>query len=267
MAFTQTADNSLYDSMSESWWDEYSLLNLLKTTVNPWRVPYFTRILKSQGVIAVEPGALKTNLLDVGCGGGLLAEEFAAMNLSVSGIDPSEQSLHTARAHALEQGLEIDYQAGFGDKLPFPDASFTVVSCCDVLEHIVDWPKTIMEISRVLKPGGIFLFDTINRTAYSWLVNIFIAQELPATRFMPKNMHVWNMFITPRELTQVMQRQGLIRRDLVGASPSGSPLSALKAIRRFKRGEFTARQVGAITSMRVSRNVRGSYMGYAIKSS
>ncbi len=260
MATIQTADNTLYDKMSDTWWDESSLLNLLKTTVNPWRVPYFARLLEQHAHLASP-----FNLLDVGCGGGLLAEEFASLNCRVTGIDPSEQSLVTARAHAQQQGLEIDYHCGFGDSLPFPDASFEVVSCCDVLEHIEDWHATIAEISRVLKPGGLFLFDTINRTAYSWLVNIFIAQELPLTSFMPRNMHVWNMFITPDELGAGLRRHGLQQRDLVGASPKGSPLRALSAIRQFKRGNMTAAQVGAVASMRPSRNVRGSYMGYAVK--
>ena len=260
MASTPTADNSLYDTLSETWWDERSLLNLLKTTVNPWRVPYFARVLAQQSTTGAQP-----TLLDVGCGGGLLAEEFAALNCRVTGIDPSEQSLVTARAHARQRGLEIDYRQGFGDALPFAEASFDVVSCCDVLEHIPDWPATLADISRVLKPGGIFLFDTINRTAYSWLVNIVIAQELPLTRFMPRNMHVWNMFITPDELKAGMGRHGLQQQDLVGAAPKGSPLRALNAIRHFNRGRMTAEQVGAVAAMRPSRNVRGSYMGYAIK--
>ena len=260
MASTQTADNSLYDTLSETWWDERSLLNLLKTTVNPWRVPYFAKLLAQQSRTG-EP----LQLLDVGCGGGLLAEEFANLNCRVTGIDPSEQSLITARAHAQQRGLAIDYCQGFGDALPFPDASFDVVSCCDVLEHIPDWPATLVEIARVLKPGGLFLFDTINRTAYSWLVNIIIAQELPLTSFMPRNMHVWNMFITPEELEMGMRRCGLQQLDLVGAKPKGSPLLALQAIRRFKRGRATAAEVGAVAAMRPSRNVQGSYMGYAIK--
>ena len=254
-----TTDNTLYDTLSDSWWDENSLLNLLKTTVNPWRVPYFA------GLLGTHLDDAEPTLLDVGCGGGLLAEEFARLGCRVTGIDPSDSSLQTARQHALEQGLAIDYQCGLGDRLPFASDSFDVVTCCDVLEHIEDWDATIAEIARVLKPGGLFLFDTINRTAYSWLVNIIIAQELPYTSFMPRNMHVWPMFIKPDELKASMQRHGMQQRDLVGASPKGSPLKALSAIRRFKKGRSTAAEVGAVAAMRPSRNVRGSYMGYAIK--
>ena len=260
MATAHTANNRLYDELSDTWWDERSMLNLLKTTVNPWRVPYFTSLLQNQ-----QRNAAALDLLDVGCGGGLLAEEFARLNCRVSGIDPSEHSISTARSHARQNGLDIDYQHGFGNALPFAEASFDVVSCCDVLEHIEDWPATVAEISRVLKPGGLFLFDTINRTAYSWLVNIVIAQDLPLTRFMPRDLHVWRMFITPGELQGCLLEYGLQPRDLVGASPKGNPLLALKAIRAFKKGKMSADDVGALASMRPSRNIRGSYMGHAIK--
>lgn len=261
MAHTQTADNTLYDTLSDTWWDENSTLNLLKTTINPWRVPYFSKLLKHH-----TDNQSKPILLDVGCGGGLLAEEFSSLGCQVTGIDPSEQSLVTARAHAQQLGLQIDYRCGFGDNLPFEDNHFDVVSCCDVLEHIEDWEATVAEIARVLKPGGLFLFDTINRTAYSWLVNIFIAQEFAPTRFMPKNLHVWRMFISPDELEKGMQRHKLQKREVVGASPKGSPVTALKAIRKFKQGKMTAQEVGAVAAMRPSRNQRGSYMGHAVKS-
>jgi 2-polyprenyl-6-hydroxyphenyl methylase/3-demethylubiquinone-9 3-methyltransferase len=261
MATFPTADNTVYETLSDSWWDEHGALNLLRTTVNPWRVPYFTKLLKQHTSTHQPPG-----LLDVGCGGGLLAEEFARLNCAVIGIDPSESSLRAARAHATQNGLHIDYRCAFGNALPFADATFDVASCCDVLEHIENWDATIAEIARVLKPGGLFLFDTINRTAYSWLVNILIAQDLPSTNFLPKNLHVWNMFIKPKELKASMNQHGMTMYDLVGASLKGNPLNALKAIRQFKQGNINAQEVGKIAALHPSRNIYGSYMGYAIKS-
>lgn len=262
MANAQTADNTVYDTLSEGWWDEQGVLNLLRTTINPWRVPYFARLLAQR----TRPGQ-QLQLLDVGCGGGLLAEEFAKLNCKVTGIDPSESSLSAAREHAQKVGLDIDYRCGFGDALPFADASFDVVSCCDVLEHIPDWNATIAEIQRVLKPDGIFLFDTINRTAFSWIANIFIAQDFPPTRFMPKNLHVWNMFITPDELERSLKKNGFNTNPVVGSTPKGSPLQALKAIREFKSGRINADQVGARAALRISSNIKSSYMGHAVKKS
>src|SRR6185437_10641385 len=93
--------------------------------------------------------------VDIGCGGGLLAEEMARMGATVIGIDPSPNSLATARAHAAERGLVIDYRLGTGEDLPLQDASADIVYCVDVLEHVHDLDKVISETARVLKPGGL----------------------------------------------------------------------------------------------------------------
>src|SRR5919197_1101903 len=149
-------DNDLYNRMASSWLSECGLLNMLKTSVNPWRVPYFRRILVQ---LQIDPPG--KSALDVGAGGGLLAEEFALMGFRLTGIDPSEQSIEVAKAHARRNGLEIEYRVGYGDSLPFPDESFEVAYCCDVLEHIQNWDAVLGEVSRILKSGGVFFYDTI----------------------------------------------------------------------------------------------------------
>ena len=94
----------------------------------------------------------------------MLAEQFAELGCQVTGIDPSEPSLTTARKHAELMGLNIAYQVGTGEHIPFADASFDIVTCCDVLEHVNDVTRVLPEISRVLVADGIFFYDTINRT-------------------------------------------------------------------------------------------------------
>jgi 2-polyprenyl-6-hydroxyphenyl methylase/3-demethylubiquinone-9 3-methyltransferase len=131
-------------------------------------------------------------------------EEFARLGCQVTGIDPSEPSLATAKAHAKQSGLDIDYRVGIGEDLPFPDETFDIVYCCDVLEHVNDLVKVIAEISRVLKKDGVFLYDTINQTLPSKLVMIKLFQEWSSTSFMPANTHGWNMFIKPRALQQLI---------------------------------------------------------------
>jgi 2-polyprenyl-6-hydroxyphenyl methylase / 3-demethylubiquinone-9 3-methyltransferase len=126
--------------------------------------------------------------LDVGWGGGTLAEEFAATGFRVTGVDPSEKSLAPARQHAQSIGWPIDDQKGSGESIPFPDDTYPVVYCCDVLEHVRDLPKVMGEIYRVTKPGGVFFFDTLNRTLISKLVAIKIWQEWKSTAFMPPRL-------------------------------------------------------------------------------
>lgn len=254
-------DNELYNRLSNTWWDENAVLNILRTWLNPVRFGYFRRILLEQ--LKVEPHGMET--LDVGCGGGLLAEEFARLGCRVTGIDPSERSLATARAHAQQSGLDITYLAGVGEQLPFADAAFDLVYCCDVLEHVGNLAQVISEIARVLKPGGIFLYDTINRTPLSRLILVKMAQEWPATRFMPPNLHDWQQFIKPRELISLMRSNGLANQDLKGMTPAANPITILRTLLKRNRGEISYAEAGKILRWRQSNNLLGSYMGYALK--
>ena len=208
-------DNDLYDRLSDSWWDEDGVLNLLRVAMNPPRFGYFSEVLSS--VLHADPHG-KT-ALDVGCGGGLLAEEFAALGCTVTGLDPSLASLKAAGTHAEKQKLDISYLAALGERIPFENASFDIVYCCDVLEHVTDLDKVISEIARVLKPDGVFFFDTLNRTLKSRLVAIKLWQDWKWTRFMPRNLHVWEMFIKPRELSDIMRSCGMATGEVVGIAP------------------------------------------------
>jgi 2-polyprenyl-6-hydroxyphenyl methylase/3-demethylubiquinone-9 3-methyltransferase len=253
-------DNEIYDHQSGEWWDERGGLYLLKTVVNPWRVPYFARILSQW---RIDPRGARA--LDVGCGGGLLAEEFAAMGCAVTGIDPSEGSLAVARAHAAANGLRIEYRHGFGDALPFADESFAIAYCCDVLEHIHDWDAVIGEMARVLTPRGLLFFDTVNRTILSNAVVIKLLQEWRYTSVFPPRFHMWEMFITPRELRASLERHGLRPRDITGAAVKIDPVQMLRAMRRYKAGMLAAAEVGKHITLREGPRVALSYMGYASK--
>ena len=254
-------DNGIYDRLADGWWHERGFLNLLQSTLNPWRVPYFTRALKAAGL---DPHGSRA--LDVGCGGGLLAEEAAAMGFDVTGIDPSAASLDVARAHAAQTGLRIDYRQGTGDDLPFVAGTFDAVFCCDVLEHIADWDATIGEMARVLRSGGILLYDTINRTLASKIRSIKIAQDWKWTRYAPPNTHVWDMFITPDELLASFARHGLTSLGMSGTAPKGNPIRALQLLRQFRSGRISSAEFGRRMEMTEGPVLSGSYMGYAVKS-
>ncbi|HKK65238.1 MAG TPA: methyltransferase domain-containing protein [Clostridia bacterium] len=125
----------------------------------------------------------------IGCGGDFLTEEIAKFGLETTGVDISSVTLQVARKHAEALNLSIDYHAGMGEKLPFADDQYEMVFCLDVLEHVKDFDAIISEVSRVLTPGGLFFFETVNRTLLSYLIVIFFMQEFPFTRVLPPRVH------------------------------------------------------------------------------
>jgi 2-polyprenyl-6-hydroxyphenyl methylase / 3-demethylubiquinone-9 3-methyltransferase len=253
-------DNALYDRMADSWWDEGGFLHAL-TALNPARFGYMRRVLTEE--LRLTPATL--HVLDVGCGGGLLAEEFARLGCTVTGVDPSEQSLAAARMHAASQRLRITYRAAHGEALPFANATFDVAYCCDVLEHVKDLGQVIAETARVLKPGGIYLYDTINRTAQSRLIVIKLLQEWRWTSVMAPRLHDWNMFIKPDELRRLLEQQGLIPGGLTGLKPRVNPFRVIRALRQRKRGLISYAEATRQMSPGESPDTSVAYMGYARK--
>jgi 2-polyprenyl-6-hydroxyphenyl methylase/3-demethylubiquinone-9 3-methyltransferase len=257
-----TVDNELYDRLSDSWWSDDGTLSLLRTALNPARFPWLRRTLTE--TLGRQPEGLRT--LDVGCGGGLLAEEFAQIGCRITGVDPSSLSLEAARAHAVAAGLEIEYRSASGERLPFEDGAFAAVYCCDVLEHVDDVGATIGEIARVLEPGGVFLYDTINRTLRSRLVMIMLMQEWDATRCMEPNLHDWSMFIKPAELRAHIESAGLRPSpDIVGIAPGAKPPALVKALRARRKRAIDSAELGRRVAMRESQDRSILYAGYALK--
>jgi 2-polyprenyl-6-hydroxyphenyl methylase / 3-demethylubiquinone-9 3-methyltransferase len=254
-------DNGVYDRLADTWWDEAGELHGLRTSMNPARFGYFRRVLAATLGRAV----VGSTLLDVGCGGGFLAEEFARLGCRVTGVDPSLGSLDAARRHADAEGLDIEYQYGRGERLPADRAAFDVVCCCDVLEHVDDVAAVVAEIARVLRPGGVFLYDTINRTRASRLVVIKLMQEWRWSRWVPAGLHDWDRFVTPDELGRTMRDVGLLPRETVGLVPGVGPVAMLRAIRDRRRGRITTSELGRRAPIREGRDTSVAYMGHALR--
>ena len=255
-------NNDIYRRLGHAWWDDdVGEFSSLRFWVNPVRFACFERVFKREKVL--DRGLRK--LLDVGCGGGLLAEEFARAGFEVTGIDPAPESIEAARAHASASGLSIDYRTGHGERLPFPDAAFDHVTCCDVLEHVDDLDRVIGEIARVLRPDGLFFYDTINRTFLSRLAVIKVMQEWRCTAFAEPNSHVWEKFITPAELVALLERYGLDQREMRGIVSRRNPLSILLNFHRRVKGRITFQELGRRLDFQESEHLGVSYMGYATK--
>ncbi|CAG1015491.1 2-polyprenyl-6-hydroxyphenyl methylase / 3-demethylubiquinone-9 3-methyltransferase [Anaerolineales bacterium] len=258
-----SVNNEIYSQQAGGWWDENHFLYLLKTGMNPARFGYFHNALTRQ--LERQPQGLSA--LDVGCGGGILSEEFAKVGCRVTGLDPSAPSLETARSHAEMQGLTIDYRQGSGEEMPFEAGQFDIVVCCDVLEHVDDLEKTIREVARVIKPGGMFCYDTINRTEESRKENIFAAQDFALTSFFPTDTHVWEKFITPDELLALFEKVGLENRDMTGLNSALPDLQVAGLLIRRKLGLLTFAELGRRLQFQTGGGLQASYLGWAVRKS
>jgi len=202
-------DLTIYDRVADQWWsDDIRWVRTLKNLV-PGRLAWFDRHVDWRG----------KDVLDLGCAGGFMAEAMAARGANVTGIDPAEQAIAAARSHASESGLRIDYDVGVGEALPYDAARLDAVVCVDVLEHVADLHMVLSEVTRVLRPGGLFLFDTINRNPLARLATITMAEDV--LRLLLRGTHDPQMFIKPRELRAAMQGAGLVPGPVTGLGPRG----------------------------------------------
>jgi 2-polyprenyl-6-hydroxyphenyl methylase/3-demethylubiquinone-9 3-methyltransferase len=252
-------DNEIYDRLAETWWDPTGFLHSIRTGLNPVRFGYAQDVLERER--QSEYRQLRT--LDIGCGGGLLAEEFARLGCQVSGIDPSAPSIHVADSHARQTGLDIEYVVARGEAIPFGDASFDLVYCCDVLEHVDDLEMVIAETARVLKPGGTYIYDTINRTVVSRFVAITLLERW--TKLVPTHLHDARRFIRPSELRRLMTTYGIHHQETVGIVPGVGPFAAARIFWELKRDTMTHPEASRRVGLRMGRNQMVLFIGYGIR--
>lgn len=202
-------DLTIYDTVADAWWsDDILWVRTLKNLV-PGRLKWFDRQLDWQGKA----------VLDLGCAGGFMAEAMAQRGAQVTGIDTAANAIAAARAHATAQSLPISYDVGVGEALPYTSGSFDAVVCVDVLEHVSDLNKVLAEVARTLRPGGLFLFDTINRNPLARFATITMAEDV--LRLLPRGTHDPAMFIKPHELRRSMIGAGLVPGPITGLGPCG----------------------------------------------
>lgn len=202
-------DLTIYDRVADRWWsDDIRWVRTLKNLV-PGRLAWFDKHIDWHG---------KT-VLDLGCAGGFMAEAMALRGANVTGIDPAADAIEAARRHARASNLRIGYDVGIGEALPYDAAAFDAVVCVDVLEHVSDLNRVLAEVARTLRPGGLFLFDTINRSPLARLATITVAEDL--LRLLPRGTHDPAMFIKPRELRHALTGAGLVPGLFTGLGPRG----------------------------------------------
>ncbi|MBV7256321.1 bifunctional 2-polyprenyl-6-hydroxyphenol methylase/3-demethylubiquinol 3-O-methyltransferase UbiG [Pacificimonas sp. WHA3] len=208
MSTIDPAQAELFSGMAAEWWDRKGSSALLHK-VNPVRMQFIRREVAAHfGRDTMVPGWLDgMSCLDVGCGGGILTECLARLGGHVTGIDAAEASIDVAIVHGAGQGLDIDYRLAATDVLVNEGASFDIVTCMEVVEHVSDVPMFLASLTALLKPGGLLVFSTPNRTAMSYGVMIVGAEWI--LRTLPRGTHDWDRFLTPEEMRRALNRAGL----------------------------------------------------------
>jgi 2-polyprenyl-6-hydroxyphenyl methylase / 3-demethylubiquinone-9 3-methyltransferase len=146
-------------------------------------------------------------MLDVGCGGGILSEPLARLGARVVGVDPAEDNIAAALAHAKETGVDVDYRATTAEELAAKGERFDVVLAMEVVEHVVDVKEFVATCATMVKPGGLLIAATLNRTLKSFALAIVGAEYV--LRWLPRGTHQWDKFVTPEELESAMEKSGL----------------------------------------------------------
>ncbi|MBI5327292.1 MAG: bifunctional 2-polyprenyl-6-hydroxyphenol methylase/3-demethylubiquinol 3-O-methyltransferase UbiG [Deltaproteobacteria bacterium] len=203
-------ESQKFDSFGKEWWDAKGRFASLHK-INPLRFNYF----------AGKIGELKgKRVLDIGCGGGILSEEFVKKGALVTGIDLSPVALDAAKSHAKESGLEIDYRLTSPAQLAVSLGTdfksvpvFDIVICAEVLEHVDDLAGFLKDCCGLLKKEGYFLFSTINKTVSAKFFAIFIAENF---NMVPKGTHDYNRFIRPSTLVNILSQNDVTVEDIKG---------------------------------------------------
>ncbi|MFZ9037596.1 MAG: bifunctional 2-polyprenyl-6-hydroxyphenol methylase/3-demethylubiquinol 3-O-methyltransferase UbiG [Gammaproteobacteria bacterium] len=201
------AEIDKFQSIASRWWDRESEFKTLHE-INPLRVTYIEK--QAQGVEGKK-------ILDVGCGGGILAEALANKGAHVTGIDVAELSLKVAKMHLHESGLEVDYQLSTVEDFAQQHAArFDIVTCLEILEHVPDLASIVASASRLLKPDGLLCLSTLNRNPKSFALAILGAEYI--LRMLPRGTHEYRKFIKPSELAATLRANGMQLRDITGIS-------------------------------------------------
>lgn len=239
-------NNDFYETLKDDWYDANNHPIALLRAENRCRAPWVAKILKTR---------LGSNLrvLDIGCGAGFLSNDLSKQGNQITGIDLSESSLQVAQKHDATK--KVTYIKGDAYNLPFVENAFDAVCAMDILEHVEKPAVLIHEASRVLRPGGLFFFHTFNR---NWLSHLIVIKGVDwFVKNAPKNMHVYDLFITPQELTQLCAAESLTVDTCVGLVPQITKWAFWKML--------LTREVPADFAFTFTKSLATGYCGVAVK--
>ena len=228
-------DIARFDQLAQSWWDPAGPMRPLHL-FTPVRLDYILQTVRRTGLASPEPGQPLAGLavLDIGCGGGLLAEPVARLGAEVTAIDGSAEAIRAAAAHAKTSQLAIDYQHCSAEYLAKTGCQFDLVYASEVIEHVADPDSFAEAIAAMLKPSGAVVITTINRTLAAAALAKFAAEYI--LRMVPAGTHQIEKFVRPAELQALFARHDIILDDISGFVPLPGGRFALSPITAINYG-------------------------------
>lgn len=215
-ASTINADEvAKFTAMAETWWDPAGKFRTLHK-FNPVRLGYIREnAIRQFGRDGSTMRPLEgLRILDIGCGGGLLCEPLARLGATMVGVDASEKNIRIASLHAEQSGLEIDYRATTAEAVAEAGETFDIVLSMEVIEHVDNVPLYVASCAKLVRPGGLMLTATINRTPRAYALAIVGAERV--LNWLPRGTHDFRKFLTPEEVATLSRRNGLNVRETVG---------------------------------------------------
>ena len=216
------AEVARFSAIADEWWDERGKFAPLHK-LNPVRIGYLRdqliRHFSLDGASATPLNNL--SLVDMGCGGGLISEPMARLGANVTGVDASPTNIAVADLHAKTSGVAVAYRATTAEQLALEGAQFDVVLALEIIEHVADIGLFYDALAALVKPGGVLILSTLNRTAKSYAMGILGAERI--LRWLPVGTHSWRKFIKPSEMARDLRTRGFNVSDTMGIT--FSPIS------------------------------------------
>ena len=209
-----------FGRLGAQWWDQDGPMRALHK-FNPVRVAYLRELLSWHFLLEGKPRDWRSaqalqglTILDIGCGGGILAEPLARLGADVSAIDPARRNIEVAGEHAAKAGLSIDYRCASAEAIAAEGVVFDVVLAMEVVEHVHNVGRFLGSAAAMVRPGGMLVAATLNRTLKSFVFAILGAEYV--LHWLPRGTHNWNQFVAPRELAKALGDAGLLFKDETG---------------------------------------------------
>ncbi len=207
-ATVDAAEVYRFSALAGEWWDPHGKMAVLHK-FNPVRIAYIRdAACRRFGRDPKKPPCLDgLRILDIGCGGGILCEPLARLGAAMVGADPAAENIEAANLHAAAAALSIDYRVATAESLADAGERFDIVLAMEVVEHVADVPLFVQRTAEMVKPGGLMIAATINRTFKSFAFAIVGAEYV--LRWLPRGTHRWDRFVTPNELEIALTQSGL----------------------------------------------------------